>query len=227
MADELKFDRAEFSEGASAGACVACGKALDGEYYSANGKVCCPACRAGIVAPPDPGGGPARFIKALFLGALGGAIGATIWWAVMRFANLELGLIAILVGFLVGGGVRMGAERVGGVPYQIIAVVLTYLSVAAAYTPFVVDAWQKDAGDLPFLLLLVRAFVQALAVPFLGGFENIIGIIIILIALWQAWRMNARPKIEWSGPHRVAVEGAVPAVESPSTLPPPLPPPVA
>jgi hypothetical protein len=39
--------------------------------------------------------------------------------------------------------------------------------------------------------------------PFLAGFENIIGILIIGFALWQAFRMNARVKIELQGPFRL------------------------
>ena len=39
--------------------------------------------------------------------------------------------------------------------------------------------------------------------PFLMGFENAIGILIIGFALWQAFRMNARAKIELQGPFRL------------------------
>jgi len=39
--------------------------------------------------------------------------------------------------------------------------------------------------------------------PFLMGFENAIGILIIGFALWQAFRMNARGKINLQGPFRL------------------------
>lgn len=45
----------------------------------------------------------------------------------------------------------------------------------------------------------------AYAIPFLMGFENIIGLLIIGFALWQAFRMNARAKIELQGPFRLEV----------------------
>jgi hypothetical protein len=37
----------------------------------------------------------------------------------------------------------------------------------------------------------------------LAGFQNIIGILIIGFALWQAFRMNARASIELQGPFRL------------------------
>ena len=49
----------------------------------------------------------------------------------------------------------------------------------------------------------IAAIPLAYMVPFLMGFENIIGILIIGFALWQAFRMNARMKIELQGPFRL------------------------
>ena len=40
--------------------------------------------------------------------------------------------------------------------------------------------------------------------PFLGGFENIIGIIIIGIGLYEAWKLNRRVELTISGPHALA-----------------------
>ena len=51
----------------------------------------------------------------------------------------------------------------------------------------------------------IAAIPLAYMVPFLMGFENIIGILIIGFALWQAFRMNARSKIELQGPFRLEV----------------------
>jgi len=48
-------------------------------------------------------------------------------------------------------------------------------------------------GVLTLLALL-------LALPFLAGFENIIGIFIIGIGLWEAWKLNARSEIVFEGP---------------------------
>jgi hypothetical protein len=54
----------------------------------------------------------------------------------------------------------------------------------------------------------VAAIPIAYMLPFLMGFENAIGILIIGFALWQAFRMNARAKIELQGPFRLEVRDA-------------------
>ena len=57
----------------------------------------------------------------------------------------------------------------------------------------------EEAGALVSLAMLAGVM---LALPFLGGFENIIGIAIIAFGLWEAWKINKRPAI--TGPHTVA-----------------------
>jgi hypothetical protein len=54
----------------------------------------------------------------------------------------------------------------------------------------------------------VAAIPFAYMLPFLMGFENAIGILIIGFALWQAFRMNARSKIELQGPFHLEVRDA-------------------
>ena len=51
------------------------------------------------------------------------------------------------------------------------------------------------------------AIPLAYAVPFLLGFDNAIGILIIGFAVWQAWRMNKAAVLDWQGPFRLG-EGA-------------------
>lgn len=48
------------------------------------------------------------------------------------------------------------------------------------------------------ILLLI-----AMAAPFLAGLENIIGLLIIGFALWQAWQMNRRAPLVITGPYAV------------------------
>ncbi len=51
----------------------------------------------------------------------------------------------------------------------------------------------------------ISAIPLAYMLPFLMGFKNAIGILIIGFALWQAFRMNARAKIGLQGPFRLQV----------------------
>ncbi len=69
------------------------------------------------------------------------------------------------------------------------------------------DGGEPDAAALSpedaALLAWISAIPIAYILPFLMGFENAIGILIIGFALWQAYRMNARAKIELQGPFRL------------------------
>jgi hypothetical protein len=50
-----------------------------------------------------------------------------------------------------------------------------------------------------------------LALPFLAGFENIIGIVIIGIGLYEAWKLNRRQVLTITGPHTIARAPSAPA----------------
>jgi hypothetical protein len=53
-----------------------------------------------------------------------------------------------------------------------------------------------------FVVLVILAI--AIAAPFLGGFENIIGLVIIGIGLYEAWKLNRRHQLTITGPHTLA-----------------------
>lgn len=65
---------------------------------------------------------------------------------------------------------------------------------------------EANAGESSVLMGLVVLAGVMLALPFLGGVENIIGIAIIAFGLWEAWKINKRPAI--TGPHTVASSNA-------------------
>jgi hypothetical protein len=64
---------------------------------------------------------------------------------------------------------------------------------------------------LGLLLAVVLLFALALAAPFLAGFQNIVGLIIIAIGLYEAWKMNKRVAIVVNGPYRVGAGPSAPA----------------
>ena len=171
------------------------------------------------------------------MGLGAGPVGAVIWFAIRRIAHLEIGLVAIVLGFFVGKAVRKGSGNRGGRGYQVLAVLLTYCCIAANYMPDVLEgtlkardkhqaanAAQKAGGDngtadkaaqdriqpapicsALWALVVVAAlvFVFSLTVPFLPGAENIIGLLIIGFALWEAWKLNARRLLPISGPYQL------------------------
>lgn len=82
-------------------------------------------------------------------------------------------------------------------------------AVEPASEPSVEPAAETEAtaGQIAFASLAVLGFAAAL--PFLAGFENAIGLLIIGFALWEAWRLNALVDLSVGGPYRVgAAAGA-------------------
>jgi hypothetical protein len=129
--------------------CANCQAGIERTYFKANGRVVCPKCRIGLATPSKEGGGE-RFLRALGLGVLAGVLGGVIWFGVAAATGYQLGFIAIIVGLLVGGAVRKGSNARGGWGYQILAMALTYLTVAGASAPLVVMEYDKQAaGQLP------------------------------------------------------------------------------
>jgi hypothetical protein len=196
--DSLQFDQAEPATTTTAGpACAACGKALSDTYHTINDKVCCEACRRRIESDWTGGNGSTRAGKAFLLGLIGAAAGAGVYYAVLALTGYEIGLIAIVVGFLAGKGVRMGSGGRGGAGYQAMAMLLTYLAIVSTYVPLIFESIEGEAPPA------VAVMLAAIALPFLAGKQNLIGLLIIGFAVFQAWAMNKRANPVFAGPFRV------------------------
>ena len=152
---ELQFEQAEFP--AETGAvqehvtrCSACSTAIPDVYYEANGKVVCSPCRDKIEAALNQGSRLGRVVKAFGFGTIAAAIGAILYYAIMRITGLNIGLVAVVVGLMVGGAVKAGSGRRGGRFYQLLAVFLTYSAIAAMYIPDMMHGIAKEFGkDAP------------------------------------------------------------------------------
>jgi hypothetical protein len=127
--------------------CSACGNSIPTEYYSVNGHAVCGTCRETIEAAAETPKGAGPFVIAALFGLGAGVVGAAIYYAVIALANLEIGIVAILIGYMVGYAVRTGAGNRGGRRFQVLAVALTYGAVALAYTPVVISAALKKGSE--------------------------------------------------------------------------------
>jgi hypothetical protein len=223
----LQFDRAEFAgaapgEGGAAAqpavtTCAACQERLT-TYYAAGEHLFCPPCRDQILATMTGGSGAGRFFRAVLFGVLAGVAGALLWFAVRKLTGYEIGLIAVVVGFAVGAAVRKGSDDRGGVAYQLLAVFITYCCIVSTYVPDIYAEAAKE-GDVPAAALLIFSVIIAFIAPVLMGFQNIIGMLIIAFALWEAWRINKYRKLEFAGPFTIAggsgTPTAAPGAEAP------------
>jgi hypothetical protein len=145
LGEALQFDRAVAESGVAAAlpspvvVCKGCNLTITTQYYDVNGHALCGTCRAAAAAAAETPTGLLSFLKAAGFGAGAGIVGAAIYYAVIAFAHLEIGIVAILIGYMVGYSVRRGAEGRGGVRFQVLAAVLTYLAVALAYSPLAIQ----------------------------------------------------------------------------------------
>jgi hypothetical protein len=153
--DDLNFDRAESASGADGAApnqCANCGKALSASYHTANGAPICSSCRGKLQSAVAPVRSPALLFKALAFGFAAAIVGAIIYYAVMRFLNLEIGLVAILTGWMVGKAMHTATAGRGGRLMQVSAGLLVYVSVAMAYFPFAVQQIREEIAAAPLEL---------------------------------------------------------------------------
>lgn len=245
-ATDLQFDRAEFGGQPASQACAACQQPLVDRYFDVNGQITCPTCRETIASTVEKDlGWTAPFI-ALGAGLAGGLVGALLYYAVLKLTGYAIGLIAIVVGLIVGHAVRWGSGGRGGRLYQVMAVAITYLAIVSTYVPFIIEGIRNDeaqqkavsadgtpatatatatatapasapgaqTGSAPadeppvtaggVVIALGILFLLLLATPFLSGLQNIIGLLIIGFALWEAWKSNRRVPLAIAGPFALA-----------------------
>jgi hypothetical protein len=145
----LQFDRAEFTSApASSVMCASCNQSIIQSYHEAGGKTICSSCREAITSASESGGA-GRFLRALAVGFGAAIVGSIVWWGVRKVTGYEIGLISIGIGIGVGRAVRWGGGNRGGWKYQLLAVLLTYASIAGNYMPDVITEIAKgvDAKD--------------------------------------------------------------------------------
>src|SRR5664280_5720 len=132
---DLQFQHAEpiaeatSSEG-SAQNCVVCRQPAGGTYFQAQGQVVCPLCAERIQAVQQAAPALSLMRAALYGGAA--ALGGCALYALVAIVlHAEIGLIAILVGWMVGKAIRHASYGRGGRAQQILAVTLTYFATVS------------------------------------------------------------------------------------------------
>ena len=135
---------------AAAVACSSCKKPITDVYYHLAGRPLCADCREKATKEIDAwkarGSGKGAMLRAAVFGFGAAIAGAAIYYAVMAYLNLEIGLVAILIGWMVGRAIQKATHNFGGTRYQVLAVALTYTAVAMAYAPFAFQAFVKEKG---------------------------------------------------------------------------------
>ena len=163
--DELDFDRADYGGDPKSATCQACQKPIEKAYFSVGEALLCAGCKDRVEDDLSRRAGLGSYMRALSFGIPVAVLGAAIYCGVMVFANMEIALITIAIGFGVGRVVRIASGGLGGIGFQLIAVLLTYLAVVGSFTGGYVytinemtdaelqaateDVSSEDLGDIP------------------------------------------------------------------------------
>ncbi len=221
---DLQFEHADFTQPAGV-TCANCKGTASPEYYELGTKVFCTTCRGLLEGSLEKLRTAGNLPKAFLYGLGAAVLGSLIFYAVSAITGYQIGLIAVLVGWLVGKAVRKGSGSLGGRRYQIIAVILTYLSVASAHVPDITKVFYAQAAKaeqqspvaqaspvvhIGYVRFYALVFGLALALPFLALPRGILGLVIIGIALWEAWKFTRAVQVEFRGPFSVAPAAPAP-----------------
>jgi hypothetical protein len=221
---DLQFQHAEpiaeaTSSAGSAPACVACKQPIGDTYYDAQGQVVCPPCAERIQAGRQAAPAHSLMRAALYGGAA--ALGGCMLYALVAIVlHAEIGLIAILVGWMVGKAIRHGSYGRGGRPQQILAVALTYFAITTSYIPVVLyqnarvvqtknapissSAPRAARPRMPFAAVALFLLVLTAVGPFVSltsGISAWISLFILFIGLQYAWKLTGRREIMLMGPY--------------------------
>jgi hypothetical protein len=210
--DALQFRRAQpISTEASAATahCVACKQLISGTYYQVRDQVICPSCAAKIEAGRQAAK-PLPIFRALIYGAAA-ALAGCLLYAVVLAMGVQIGIVAIAVGWMVGKAIRHASYGLGGRPQQILAVALTYFAISTSVLPAGIFLAMKHTKthSTPAVVnvkqILPEILLLAAASPFLelrsSLASGILSIIILFVGLRYAWALTARHEILVTGPY--------------------------
>jgi hypothetical protein len=173
--------------------CARCQSALgESERVPAGDRVFCRTCfdivklqtRTGVAARSDSINYPVAAVGAI----LGGAIGVFAWWGVTVLTHIGFGLVAVVIGLLVGHGTLRFAGGKRSLGLQVLAVVVGALSFLVAV--FLVNmtflnaalAQRGDAFRVTFPPPSFEAFYRVIAVNF-----GIMKLVFLAIIVYEAW----------------------------------------
>jgi hypothetical protein len=190
-AGSLQFERADRDSTMSGLTCAVCSKAVSTSYYEVNGGLTCKPCRGQIMAAWNRGSPAGRFARALGLGFGAAMLGAGLYFGIAALTGYEFGLVAVVVGLLVGGAVRKGSNGRGGWRYQALAMFLTYTAVAVTDSSMIARQMshemraKADSAQLPHAGSPTTGVAAGLSAPADSplGHPNMAGAVALAIGL--------------------------------------------
>lgn len=189
----------------SAAHCRQCNRVLgEGEDREVTtGGVFCAPCYAALKRHVETGiaqqSTGINHVNAAAGGVVGGALGAVVWWGFTVVTKVSFGLVAVVIGYLVGKGVLRASGGKRAVSLQAISAVIA--AVAYGYASYLVNrSFLLAAIAADSSLQVAGATLPLLAPPALmfavirAGFE-VFDLVFLAIVVYQAWKMPAPFKL--------------------------------
>jgi len=205
MSDTPQFSTAEYLP-PQIERCGLCGTPLASEYYRVHGRTACAGCASAAQNGQANGQKNTAFTRALLFGIGAAAVGLAGYAAFTIATSFYIGYVALGVGYIVARAMKFGSGGRGGRPFQIVAVILTYLAIALAEIP--IALWEVRA-HLPsgrMLAVAIRLLPIGLTSPIRemrDPIHGLINLVILYVGLQIAWRGTAAPRVTVEGPFRL------------------------
>jgi hypothetical protein len=127
--------------------CGNCRTPLRATYHMLGESMVCGACRGQLEGTVDGSARMNRFGRALLFGTGAAVAGALVYYAIMAATGYSIGLLAILVGYMVGRAVNVGCRGKGGRKYQLLAAFLTYFAMSSTYVAEGLRGLKDEKGN--------------------------------------------------------------------------------
>lgn len=144
--DVPQFATAEYAHIPGTERCRICGSLISGEYFRVNNQMACGNCAAQAQAG-QPTDSHAAFARGLLLGAGAAVLGLILYATVVIVTGWSIGYLALAVGWLVATAIMKGSNGIGGMRYQIAAVILTYAAISMASVPILISYGIKHRAE--------------------------------------------------------------------------------
>lgn len=190
----------------SVGTCQECGKETCAECkVDLSGSGYCQPCvqqaSENLQASVADLGRNVNYLGALALGLVAAGLGAYIWDRVAVWFSLNIGLIAIAIGWGVGLGVIVGSGGKRGLGLQILSLLITAAGIAFGELLTLHDLLELEK-DPQVIAAVQQLGSWPLAIAYfpthLVEGTGVMGWAIYAFGMWQAWIMPKMPTVDTS-----------------------------
>lgn len=139
-------------------------------------------------------------IHAIYVGVFAAGLGSVAYAAFGIITHINFALIGIVIGSMIAGVMMSSTDGRGGRTYQIVAAVLTYLSISMAEALRLLWALHSAGKDLSNLSARTLAFlaVYGIGSPFFALkqlINGLFGLLILFFSIQAAWRVAGGRKV--------------------------------